>query len=329
MDSTSDVRDHEVELDPELEVLLASQEDLPDIHELTLGEARERMGQLQSLAGSDEAASRVSVDEVALSGLPEASSNARVYRSVNSTPDRSLLFFHGGGWVGGSLDSVDGFCRRFADLLGWPVISATYRLAPEDPFPAALDDVEAVAQELKDEARLPDIDPEGIVIGGASAGGNLAAAACVRRAESGRDPFLGCFLAYPVLDARLDYPSCRRFDRGFILSVETMRWFIDHYLGEQAQGEGDLRDHPHVSPLMSERLDGFDNVLIAAAELDPMRDQSLLFAQRLAAAGCNVTVRLERGLTHGFLGMGSVLPRAERNMGEMAEALRTTMGPAA
>lgn len=316
----------ESELDRELTELLASQEGLPELHELTIADARARMGQLQSLAARDGAGRQVAVSEVEFPGLPDECSRGRMYRPADSTAERTLLFFHGGGWVGGSLDGVDGFCRQFADLLGWPIVSATYRLAPEHRFPAGLEDVDSITQQVRDEGRLADLDPDGIVIAGASAGANLAAAACLRRSESGRPPLLGCFLAYPVLDARLSYPSCRQFASGFILSVETMRWFISHYLGDDQRADH-LVDDPHVSPLMSERLGGFQNVLIAAAEFDPMRDQSLLFAQRLAAAGSNVSLRLERGLTHGFLGMTSVLPRARSSLRELAHELRTLFSP--
>jgi acetyl esterase len=214
-----------------------------------------------------------------------------------------VLYFHGGGWVGGSVDLSDGLCRRLALASGATVFSVDYRLAPEDPFPAAVEDADAALAWL---LGLPGI--ERIVLAGDSAGGTLATVAtrhAVERGEAGR--IVLEVLVYPATDHAMDTASYLRNTEGLILNAGDMRKFWDLYLPDL-----ELRADPDASPLRAESLDGMPPTFFLIAEFDPLRDEGMAYANRLREAGVDVVVDEYDGLIHGFFPLAGMLSAADR-----------------
>ena len=289
-------------VDPALAVLLAAFDD---------GSA---FDVAQARAGLDAFAAAVGVgappgehDDDVVAGVP-------VRRYLPSGPRRgpALVWFHGGGWVTGSLAAVDPLCRALVARTGAPLTSVGYRLAPEHPFPAALDDAVAVLR--AEAARAP------VAVGGDSAGGGLAAAAClVLRGE--RLPLLAQLLVTPLLDATLSLPSVTEHGEGLGLT----RTALEHFTGLYLQG-ADPRD-PRCSPLLAPDVSGLPPVVVVTAELDPLRDEGDAYARRLSQAGVPVAHRCWEGMVHGFAGMSAVTPVAGRALDRAVEELaRLTCG---
>jgi acetyl esterase len=215
-----------------------------------------------------------------------------------------LVYYHGGGWVLGSLDSHDATCRFLADEAKVRVISVDYRLAPEHKFPAAFDDGMAaynwaVAAELG-------VEPGRIAVGGDSAGGNVAAAV-----SQLADPKPALqLLFYPVCDLSTKHPSYSLFGEGFFLTEDNMDWYRANYLPDE-----DAARDPRASPLLADDLSGLPRTYISVAGFDPLRDEALAYGRRLEAAGVDVDLVLHEGLIHGFAntaGIGRSSPRAVR-----------------
>lgn len=220
----------------------------------------------------------------------------------------TCVYLHAGGWVIGDVELNDASCRRLAAGAGCEVMSVDYRLAPENPYPAALDDVFAVLQWLESQKAGP------LVIAGESAGGNLAAAGAIRARAAGGPALVGQFLAYPVTDHELTTASYREVgDRNWLLSAADMKWFWDHYCPP-----GVDRNDPLVSPLRVATAAGLAPALIYVAELDPLRDEGLSFASRLAAAGVPVRIRRDAGMLHGYLAAAAAVPVAAEALEEAA-----------
>jgi len=246
---------------------------------------------------------------------------ARFYTPEGLGDDAPLLvYYHGGGWVVGDLDSHDNVCRFLAKLAGVKVLSVDYRLAPEHPFPAAVDDaMTAFTYAVKNAAELG-IDPDRIAVGGDSAGGNLAAVTALQAVKAGGAVPKFQMLIYPAVDASVRRRSRDLFAEGFFLTSDDMDWFRDHY----CPGEGDWAD-PRFSPLLSEELAGLPPAYVATAGFDPLRDEGEAYADKLKAAGVKVTAVRYPDLIHGyfsFLGAGS---RFREAAAEAAVALRTAL----
>jgi acetyl esterase len=232
-----------------------------------------------------------------------------------------LVWFHGGGWVIGDLETADGTVRAMANGAGTVVVSVDYRLAPEHPFPAAVDDALAAVRWVADNAAELGVDPARLAVGGDSAGGNLAAVVSQQLRDSG--PAIAFqLLVYPVTDAKLVLPSIDENGEGYFLEKETMQWFVHHYLGDGG------RDDPRVSPLAATdgALVGLPPALVITAELDPLRDEGEAYGERLGAAGVDVTVTRYDGVIHGFFSMRDMLPDGAAAIAEATTALRTTLG---
>ena len=227
----------------------------------------------------------------------------------------TLVFFHGGGFVIGDIASYDAQCRRLCRDARVVVLSVEYRLAPEDPFPAAADDaVAAAGWALANVDRLGG-DPARIAIGGDSAGGNLAAVAAqaLREAEPG---FAAQLLIYPVTDFSSERPSHRENAEGLFLTADDMAWFRSLYVGDR-----DLSD-PRISPLMAADLGGLPPAVVITAEFDPLRDDGEAYAEALEAAGVPVRRRRFDGLIHGFFAMGTASTAALDAADEVCAELR-------
>ena len=225
-----------------------------------------------------------------------------------------LIFYHGGGWVTGSLESHDNLCRFLAAQAGVRVLAADYRLAPEAPFPAAADDAAEVLRYAVAKAGDLGVDAKRIALGGDSAGGNLAAVT----AHGAEVDIAFLLLLYPGVDASVRRRSREIFGNGFFLTDEKVDWFLDQY----APG-GEDRHDPRLSIMLAEDLSKMPPTYIATAGYDPLRDEGEAFAERLAAEGVPVVLRRHEGLFHGFanvLGVGGIFREA---VSEAVGALRT------
>ncbi len=289
-------------LDPQAAAYLAQQAalGLPPVHELTPDAARQRMEEGTPLVvGPGEA---LAVDDTSVAGVP-----VRVFQPSVAADLPVLVWFHGGGWVQGSVRTHDRPCRALAHRAGCRVISVDYRLAPEHRFPAAVEDAWAVTQAAAgDSAR--------IAVGGDSAGGNLAAVVALRARDHGLRLRLQ-LLIYPVIDCDLDRPSYKRCGTGYGLTRESMRWFWSHYMG------GTPWEHAEASPLRAPTLRYAAPALVMACEYDPLRDEALAYAARLRDAGVPVELIEQPGMIHGFFRMAAVIDRALVAYDQCARAL--------
>ncbi|CCH27594.1 alpha/beta hydrolase [Actinosynnema sp. NPDC047251] len=226
-----------------------------------------------------------------------------------------LVFYHGGGWVSGDLDSHDNLCRFLAVEAGVRVLAADYRLAPEHPFPAAADDARTAYEWAVANASELRIDPARIAVGGDSAGGNLAAVTALH-ADAVKPVFL--LLFYPAVDATVRRRSREIFGEGFFLTDRKMDWFLDHYAPSRS-----AHADPRLSVLLADDLSGLPPTYLATAGFDPLRDEGEAFAEKLADQGVPVVLRRYEGLFHGYaniLGVGGVFREA---VAEAVGALRT------
>ena len=290
----------DVPFDPEIAALLAAadQDGSPALHELPPPEARERaIADIDGLVGPPDAG--VSAEELTIPG-PAGEIGATLYRPIREHGAQILLFIHGGGWLLGSRATHDVICRVLGSLSGVHILSIDYRLAPENPFPAAVHDCWAATEWLIDNATQLGLDPRQIAIGGDSAGGNLAAVTALRARDEGID--LACqFLLYPAVDAQLDTESARQLSDGYGLSTAEMRYFWSQYLGSAAEASD-----PEASPLRARSLAGVAPAVIVTAEYDILRDEAEQYAARLLSEGVPVTSWRARGMPHAFLNYRAV-----------------------
>ena len=248
----------------------------------------------------------------------------RVYRPAGvpaSTPLAVLVFFHGGGWVIGDLETHDVLCRQLTAGSGVSVVSVDYRLAPEHKFPAAVDDAWAATRWVVAHAGELAVDASRLAVGGDSAGGNLAAVVALLARGEGAPAIAVQVLIYPVADLVGETRSYRDFAEGYLLTREGMRWFIAHYLTAEAEA-ADWR----ASPLRAQSLAGLPPALIVTAGFDPLRDEGEAYAERLRDAGVRVDSVCYGGMIHGFVPMGRLLDTAGRAIsliaGSLSQALR-------
>ncbi len=247
-------------------------------------------------------------------GQPRA---ARLY-AARAAPGPALLYLHGGGFVLGSLDSHDGLCRQLALRSGWTVVALDYRLAPEHPFPAGVDDAWAAMRELA--ARPAAFGISGLhAVGGDSAGGTLAAVSALHARDIGL-PLDLQLLITPGTTAHADTASHRLFANGFLLDAATIAWMFDHTIPHHHRGDW------RFAPLNAEP-DGVAPACVILAECDPLVDEGLAYADRLRAAGVAVELDLVRGVTHDFIRMGRVLREAVPALDTAAQALRNARNP--
>jgi acetyl esterase len=233
---------------------------------------------------------------------------ARVYTpmGVRGTPAPGLLFFHGGGFVIGSLDSHDGPCRALAHMAKVVVVSVDYRLAPEDPFPAAVEDAVAAARWVLENASAVGVDPTAVALGGDSAGGNLAAVAALMLRGASRQPAFQ-LLIYPATDMTRSQASHRHFADGLMLTRRATDWFMENYLPSS-----DLARDFRASPSFAADLSGLPPALVVCAGFDPLRDEGRVYAERMRASGVQVEYVCAEGLIHGFLHTAGVLQESAR-----------------
>ena len=252
---------------------------------------------------------------------PAGSIPARIYtptrlRKANGLAP-GLVFFHGGGWVIGDLDSHDVVCRKLADEGELMVVSVDYRLAPEHKFPAAVDDAIASTKWIAENAKQFGIDASRLMVGGDSAGGNLAAVVAISARDGNGPDIAGQLLIYPAIDFAMTHPSHREPETSILLTHSVIRWFRDHYLNGAAD-VGDWR----ASPARARTLIGLPPAYVLTAGADPLRDEGDEYARRLKEAGVAVTHRTFPGQFHGFFTMGKLLQQANVAAGEIGVWLK-------
>lgn len=260
------------------------------------------------------------VEDTVIPG-PAGDVAVRVYRPDGAGPHPTVLFFHGGGWVVGDLDTHDEPARRICRDVGAVVVSVDYRMAPEAPFPAPYDDCLAATRHVA--AHISDYggDPDRLVVAGDSAGGNLAAAVAIACRDEGL-PLAAQLLIYPACDLATEYPSYEENADGYFLTRDDTREAIARY----TEGTADRTD-PRISPLYTPDLGGLAPAVVAVAEYDPIRDDGVAYAKTLEKAGTPVILRRLDGLIHGFIGFTAASPAADAAMGglcaDLAGLLRT------
>jgi len=252
---------------------------------------------------------------------PAGSIPARIYtptrlRKANGLAP-GLVFFHGGGWVIGDLDSHDVVCRKLADEGELMVVSVDYRLAPEHKFPAAVDDAIASTKWIAENAKQFGIDASRLMVGGDSAGGNLAAVVAISARDGNGPDIAGQLLIYPAIDFAMTHPSHREPETSILLTHSVIRWFRDHYLN----GAADVHDW-RASPARARTLIGLPPAYVLTAGADPLRDEGDEYARRLKEAGVAVTHRTFPGQFHGFFTMGKLLQQANVAAGEIGVWLK-------
>jgi len=245
----------------------------------------------------------------------------RLYRGAGTAESRALpglVYFHGGGWVIGDLDTHDVVCRKLANAAQIIVISVDYRLAPEHKFPAAAEDSIAATRWVAGEARALCVDPDRIAVGGDSAGGNLAAVVALALRDRGGPPLRHQLLLYPAVDLAMTHESHHRITKGLPLTHTTMRWFRDHYLRDAA----DRRDW-RASPLVRAReFRGLPPAFVLTVGFDPLCSEGEAYAEALKAAGVPTEHRHHERQMHGFLNMGRIIAAAEPALADAAAAVK-------
>jgi acetyl esterase len=305
-------------LDPEVQLLLRLLKlgRRPAYESLPVAEAREEVrSEAATFAGAPLPVAHV--DEHRVPGAV-GDLGARLYVPFGApAPGPLLVYLHGGGWVVGDLDTHDQSCRFIAREAGVRVLSVDYRRAPEDPFPAAVEDTVAALRFAIAEASRMGADPRRVAVGGDSAGGNLAAAAARLTARDDQGPAFQ-LLIYPVTDLSLKRRSYELFRDGFFLTERQMDWYREHYLPDAAAALD-----PRASPLLADDLEGLPPAHVAVAGFDPLRDEGEEYAARLRTAGVPVTLQRHAGLIHGFCNAVTVGHAARTAMLDVVAALRS------
>ena len=303
-------------LDPQVQALLDGLADLdaPPIWEQSPDEARVAGAVLGQLSVPEEVGS---VEDRTIPG-PDGELALRIYRPEpgDGGPVPVMVWFHGGGFVIGSLDTSDGMCRALCRRSGVALVSVDYRLAPEHPFPAGPDDCLAAFDWVRDHAADLGFDGDRVAVGGDSAGANLATVTALAR--RGKVAFQ--LLVYPVTDLTMTSESHQANGTGYLLTGETMQWFEQHYT------TGAVEKHdPRVSPLFEDDLAGSAPAFVMTAEFDPLRDEGEAYGKRLVDAGVPVQIKRYDGMIHAFLQMSAVVDAAGAALDDAATALRDAL----
>ena len=302
-------------LDPQARFLLEQLEaaGAPEMNTLTPEEARQS-ADFAALAGVPEEVGKV--ENRTISG-PGGEIPVRIYTPAGVGPFPALVYYHGGGWVIGNLDTVEVPCRLLTNRANCVVVSVDYRLAPEHKFPAAADDAYAAAKWVADNALSIQADPKRIAVGGDSAGGNLAAVVALMARDKGGPSIAYQMLIYPVTNHSYDTDSYRENGEGYFLTKNSMVWFWNHYLRDEQDSK-----NPYASPLQAADLSGLPPALVITAGYDPLRDEGEAYAERLKTYGVPVEATRYEGMIHGFFWMPGILEQGNKAIDQAANALK-------
>jgi acetyl esterase len=287
----------------------------PPLYTLSIDQARAAdLAAIQAAAGTGEPVHEV-IDR-SIPG-PDGDLPIRIYRPHGGTePWPTLVYFFGGGWTLGSIETSDGICRSLANSVPCQVVTVGYRLAPEHKFPAAVRDCHAAVDWIASHAGEIGADPARLAVAGDSAGGNLAAVVCLLARDRSGPSLAAQVLVYPNTDYRGGTPSMRDNDDPALFNRRSVAWYWGHYLSTPDDGLD-----PLVSPLLAEDLTGLPPALVITAEYDPLRDEGEAYAERLRAAGVPVQATRYDGMVHGFFAMSGILDGGRRALAEVASYL--------
>ena len=310
-------------LHPQAKALLdlIAQRGIPPTHTLTPAEARAFYRDRRALT-QPEPPAVAGVRDLSAPG-PHGAIPLRLYRPLGAAADAVLpvlVYFHGGGWVIGDLETHDTLCRELANGAGCAVVAVDYRLGPEHPFPAAPDDCLAATRWVRAHAAELRLDAARLAVGGDSAGGNLAAVVAIAARDAGDLPIAYQLLIYPATDQHRRAPSHTENGDGYLLTRDTMAYFTGHYIADPAH-YGDWRASPAAHPDLS-RL---PPALVLTAGFDPLRDEGRAYAEQLTAAGNRATYVCFSRQIHGFITMGRVLDEANAAVAFCAAELRRAL----
>ena len=310
------------QLDPQARALIerVAASNAPPMHALSAPEARRVYRETRAaLAPAPPAVAEVR--ELSIPG-PAGLLRARLYRyAAGNGPLPGVVYFHGGGWIYGDLDTHDTVCRGIADQGCCAVVSVEYRLAPEHKFPSSVEDSVAATRWVAAHAAALGIDASRLAVAGDSAGGNLAAVVALTLRDQGGPPLVMQVLVYPVTDQAADAGSHLSFAEGYLLTREDMLWVRKNYLRD----ERDAADW-RASPLRASDLSRLPPAYVITAGFDPLRDEGNAYAGRLTLAGVPVTLECFEGQVHGFLVMGGVMAAAHHALARIGQMLRTVFG---
>jgi acetyl esterase len=315
----------QLELDTQVLLKLAERDPRPPLTGLSPAEARaDLVHSVTQVEGPPIELKEVR--EVTLAGA-EGPLRGRLYvpsaDAGESRPAPLVVYFHGGGWVVGDLDTHDQPCRLLARHSGARVLSVDYRLAPEHPFPAPVADALAAFRDALGRAAELGIDPTRTAVAGDSAGGHLAAVTALLAASDGGPAPAFQLLIYPVTDCLEPSASRLAFGEGFLLTKENMDWYEEQFIG----ADGDRHD-PRISPLLAPSLEGLPPAMVVTAGFDPLRDEGEAYARRLRESGVPCALRRHPGSVHGFVHILIAGTAAREALAEMGGALRTALSGA-
>lgn len=302
-------------LDPQVEQVRAEREaaEVPQLYTQSLAEARAAdLASIQAAGGAVEQVHEV-IDRTVPG--PEGELPIRIYRPKGDGLLPTLVYYFGGGWTLGSIDTADGICRRLANAVPCQVITVGYRLAPEHKFPAAVHDCHEAVRWISANAEELRVDPERLAVGGDSAGGNLAAAVTLL-ARSGGPALIAQLLVYPNTRYGSDTPSMRSGDDPYLFNKTSVGWYWNHYLADPSDGL-----NPLASPLLADHFGDLPQALVITAEFDPLRDEGEFYAEKLFAAGVPTELSRYDGMVHGFFAMSGVLDGGKRAIAEASAFL--------
>jgi len=308
-----------VPLDPQVQAMCERSREAGTrpLYTMSLAEARAAdLAAIQAASGGGEPVYEVT--DLTVEELP-----ARLYRPDPAADKPVLVYFYGGGWTLGSIETSDAVCRTLANATGALVLAPGYRLAPEHKFPTAVYDCFAAVRWVADNAARLGADPARIAVGGDSAGGNLAAAVTLLARDRGGPALAAQLLVYPNTDYESDTPSLRENTDPLLFNRTSVGWYWGHYLNSPADGVD-----PLASPLRADELSGLPPALVITAEYDPLRDQAEQYAAALSQAGVPVVASRYDGMVHGFFCMAGELDAGRRALAEAAGFLTKTLASA-
>ena len=308
-------------LDPQAQAVINAVNDLglPAVWEVTPEQAR-----INAAARPRPVGPEVSAVENRSIPAPDGDVPVRIYTPEGDGPFPILVWYHGGGWVIGDLDSADPTARHLCKGAGCVVVSVDYRLSPETRFPGAAEDCYAATVWAADNAASLGADASRLTVGGDSAGGNLAAAISLMAADRNGPAIVHQLLVYPVTERNYQTASYQDNAEGFLLARSAMQFYWDAYLSSDADAS-----NPYAAPMQAGSLAGQPSALVITAEFDPLRDEGEAYGRRLQEAGVETTITRYDGMIHGFFGMVGIMDKSGLVMEEATAALRASFAGAA